>query len=461
VELHDYLRAIRRRWRLIVVTVIVVVALADLFTALVDAQYTSTARMFVSTSDRTADQALAGSSFAIQRVSSYADLVGGRKLASRVSDDLNHQFTPAQVSAKVSATVEPESVILQISATDSDRRTAQRLAQATAQELSAIVKELETQPGKSAAPIKANILDAANLPTTPVSPQPLRNIAVGLLLGLLLGVGLAVARELLDPRINSQDDIDRISDLPVLGRIFLDAPKADQPLVTAASPRSQQAEAFRILRTNLQFVDADQGVRAIAVTSPVPDDAKTSTASNLALAMQSGGQRTLLIDGDLRTPQLAGIFKLRNEGGLSAVLAGDVELVDAVQVHGPSGLSVLPSGVSALPNPGDLLQPLALAKVLEAARRQFEIVVIDSPPLLPYSDAALIAAEADGVVVVIRCGAITREQFKESLERLHTVGARAFGVSLTMGAGRGRRDRGLGHRQSKSNHVRSRSRSRR
>jgi capsular exopolysaccharide synthesis family protein len=444
VELRDYLKVVRRRWRVIIVSLLVVVALAAFITLRTTPEYESQSRLFVSTTDQSASQTFQGGTFAIQRVSSYADLVQGQELASRVIGRLNLDMTPAALSEKITATVVPDTVILEVSATDPSPKLAQQISQATAIELTQFVSELETAPGKSRAPIKATVVDSANLPTGPVSPQPVRNLGLAIVLGLLLGVGLAVVRELLDTSVKGPDDISSLTDTPVLGGILFDANAPKQPLLSDLSPHSPRVEAFRILRTNLQFVDVDRKLKVFVVTSSVPGEGKTSTASNTALALQTAGQRTLLIDGDMRRPQLAKLFDLEGSVGLTSVLLGRVSLEEAVQEHRATGLSVLTSGTLP-PNPAELLQSHAMEQLLDKARTDYDVIVIDAPPLLPVTDAALIATQADGAVVVIRQGKTTRDQFSTSMQRLHAVGARPLGVTMNMVVQRGRKGYGYGY----------------
>jgi receptor protein-tyrosine kinase len=444
VELRDYLKVVRRRWRVIVTSMLVVVAIAAIVTFRTTPEYQSSSRLFVSTTEQSTSDAYQGGLFSIQRVSSYADLVNGQELAKRVIDDLKLNMEPAELSKEISATVVPDTVILEISATDPDPRRAQTICRTVAQELSEFVSDLETPPGQTNAPIKASIVDSANLPETPISPQPLRNLGLALVLGLLLGVGLAVIRELLDTTVKGHDDISQITDTPVLGGILFDSDAPKQPLLTDLSPHSPRVEAFRILRTNLQFVDVDRKMKVFVVTSSVPGEGKTSTASNTALALQTAGQRTLLIDGDMRRPQLAKLFSLEGTVGLTSILLGRISLDEAVQEHRPSGLSVLTSGTLP-PNPAELLQSDAMRHLLIEARVEYDMIVIDAPPLLPVTDAALIASQADGAVVVVRQGKTTRDQFRHSIERLNAVGARALGVTLNMVAVRGRKGYGYGY----------------
>src|SRR3954465_8964306 len=220
VELRDYMKVVRRRWRVILTVLLIVVAWASIVTFRTTPQYRSSSRLFVSTTEQSTSDAYQGGLFSIQRVSSYADLVNGQELAKRVIGDLKLNMDPAQLSKEISATVVPDTVILEVSATDSDPRQAQRIARTVATELTKFVSDLETPPGRRNAPIKASVVDSADLPTSPVSPQPVRNLGLAFVLGLLLGVGLAVIRELLDTSVKGAKDIAQITDTPVLGGIL-------------------------------------------------------------------------------------------------------------------------------------------------------------------------------------------------------------------------------------------------
>ncbi len=444
MDLRDYLKVVLRQWRIIVAVLMTAVAAASVLTVRATPQYQSHARLFISTSDQSASEAFQGGTFAIQRVSSYADLVNGQELASRVVDALDLDTTPADLSDMIKASVVPDTVILDLSATDPDPRQAQRIGQAAAEQLRDFVSELETPPGKKVAPIKATIVDAADLPESAVSPQPVRTIGLGMVLGLLLGIGIAVVRELLDTTVKGSEDVEQLSEAPILGGIPFDTEATKHPLLTDLAPHSPRVEAFRILRTNLQFVDVDREKKVFVVTSSVPGEGKTSTATNTALALQTAGQRTLLIDADMRRPQLARIFSLEGSVGLTSVLLGRIDLAEAVQEHRPSGLAVLTSG-SLPPNPAELLQSHAMGLLLDAARAHYDVIVIDAPPLLPVTDAALIASQADGAVVVVRQGRTTRDQLSSAFERLRSVGARPLGVTLNMVSSRGLKGYGYGY----------------
>ncbi|WP_110182319.1 polysaccharide biosynthesis tyrosine autokinase [Nocardioides solisilvae] len=432
MELRDYWRIVQRRWMFILATIAVCLGIAALFTLNATPQYSSTARLFVSTSQSDTSQAYQGNLFATQRVSSYADLVGGRELAEVVGQRLDlDEDQISELPDRVAASVVPETVILSITATDPDARAAQSLAQAYVEELQDLIRELETPSGESRAPVKATVVDDASFNDNPVSPQPVRNYGLAGVLGLLLGLGIAVLREVLDNTVKTTEHATAAGKAPVLGSITFDGQAPKRPLVTSLEPHAPRVEAFRVLRTNMQFVDVDQaGGRVYVVSSSVPGEGKTTTSANLALTMAQTGQKVVVVEADLRRPRLALALGVDNTIGLTTVLVGKVSLDDALQDH-DSGVTVLPSG-AVPPNPSELLQSHAMEELLADLRSRFDLVIIDAPPLLPVTDAALIAAQADGALLIARHGKTTRDQLAHAVDRLEAVGARTVGLVLNM-----------------------------
>jgi capsular exopolysaccharide synthesis family protein len=190
-------------------------------------------------------------------------------------------------------------------------------------------------------------------------------------------------------------------------------------------------EAFRVLRTNMQFVDVDKDSKVFVVSSSVPGEGKTTTACNLAITLAQAGQKVLMVDGDLRRPQVAGVFEVEPTVGLTTVLIGTIELEDAVQESPVDNLRVLASGAIP-PNPSELLQSRTMTEIVERARKEYDVIVIDAPPLLPVTDAALLASQADGALIVVRHSKTTRDQLRHSMERLAAVDARALGLVFNM-----------------------------
>lgn len=429
MELRDYLRILRRRWISILVVAVAVTAAAGLFTALQTPQYASNARLFISTADTDESQLLQGSQFSAQRVKSYADLINSRELANRVKEELELDIEAGDLAAKVKAEVAIDTVNLSITVTDTDPHEAQRIAQAYAESLVDLVRELETPSGDNAAPVKATIVDAASFSEAPISPRPARNLALGVVLGLLLGIGIAVLRELLDTRVRTTEDLATLTEAPVLGAIVNDPAAVHTPLITQLPTQSPRAESFRVLRTNLQFVDVDSPSKVFVVTSAVPAEGKTSTAVNLAISVAQGGARTLLLECDLRRPRAAGRLQIDGAVGLTNVLVGKVSVADATQRIDDVGLDVIASGPLP-PNPAELLQSKTMAEFLADLRQRYDVVLIDAPPLLPVTDAAVLASRADGAMLVVCHGKVTRDQLGGALDRLEQVDAHLVGTVM-------------------------------
>jgi len=431
VELKDYWLAMRHRWRVVVLIVALSVGAAALLTWQATPQYASTASIFVSTNPSDAADLYQGNLAATQRVNSYAELVGKRKLAEQVANDLGGDLDPATLQEAVSTSVNPDTVILEITATDPDPVVARDIAQAYATALSDEVATLETPEGKNDPLVHASIVDNARVSSTPVSPQPVRNIGLALVLGLLLGVGAAVLRELLDTSLSSAEDIADVTTAPVLGRINADNAAARRPPGAVLTDATPWSESFRVLRTNMQYVEVDHDQKVFVVSSSLPGEGKTTTAVNLAITLALAKQRVVLVECDLRRPLIASRLSLDDSVGTTSVLIGKVHLRDAMQQYDDTGLWVLSSGPIP-PNPSELLQSNAMEKLIGELRDDFDIVILDAPPLLPVTDAALLAAQADGALVVVRHGKTTRDQLGHAIERIEAVGGKAVGVVVNL-----------------------------
>lgn len=429
MELRDYLRILRRRWLLIVSFLLLGVAAAAVVTITTTPQYASTTRLFVSTptSDDNNSQAFSGDQFASRRANSYADLIKGTAIAQKVVDKLHLTELPADLVAQIDTKVVTNTVIIELTVTDPSPGRAQLLAQTTAEIFSAYVPELEGAKDPANAGIRATIVDAAALPTQPVSPKPTLNIGLGALVGLALGIGLAVLLEVLDTTLKTVQALRDSTGANPLGAIHYDSTAAKHPLVTALDSHSPRLESFRVLRTNLQFLDVDQPSKLFTITSPVPGDGKTTTAANIAITLAQAGQRTLLLEGDLRRPRIAQYLNLESAVGLTTVLIGKAGFDDVVQQYPVvPGLDVITSG-SIPPNPSELLQTKAMKAVLATARERYDIVIVDAAPLLPVTDAALLAAETDGAILVVRFGKTTKDQAAQARARLDSVDAQLLG----------------------------------
>jgi len=295
------------------------------------------------------------------------------------------------------------------------------------------------------------VVDPAMVPQYPARPAKTRNIALSILVGLVGGIGLALLREYMDNTVKSPDDIETLSRLPSLAVVPAFAePNGDRSrvkllkgastnghntrieLVAQHLPKSQMSEAFRALRTALLLSQADHPPQVILVTSALPREGKTTAAANLSVTLAQLGDRTLLIDADLRKP---GIGRLLNLGsgkyaGLSSYLAG-VSSLDLVTIQHPAipNLSAIPTGPLP-PNPADLLSSHKLTDAIGELRTKFKFIVIDSPPVMAATDAVILSVKADGVLLVVRSGETPKEAFTRTCDLLLSVKAHLLGVVL-------------------------------
>ncbi|MFV2020856.1 polysaccharide biosynthesis tyrosine autokinase [Micromonospora sp. LOL_023] len=432
MELRDYLDAVRKRWWWVVAAVTVAVGAAMLVNARATPQYATSVTFFVSTSSgQGAVAAYQGGLFSQQRVKSYSGLLTGDRLAGTVVSRHSLGLTPGEVQARISARPVPDTVLLQATVTDSSPSRSEQIAGAVAREFVDLVQRLETSPGSDEPAVSVEVVAGPLLHPDPVSPQPARNMGLGLFIGLLAGVGLALLRGLLDTTVRTVEQLQDVAAAAVLGTIPLDSTARREPLVIGRQTHSARAEAFRQLRTNLQFADVDKPIRSLVVTSAMPNEGKTTTATNLALTLAEAGSSVVLVEADLRRPQAAAYLDIEGAVGLTNVLAGQANLDDVLQVWGGSSLTVLPSGFIP-PNPSELLGSQQMADLLASLRARFDVVIVDTAPLVPVTDAAPVAAQVDGTILVGRCAKTTEAHLRAAAASLRAVDARLLGCVLNM-----------------------------
>lgn len=276
----------------------------------------------------------------------------------------------------------------------------------------------------------AQLVTPAEAPTSPSSPRPKRNTILGILLGLMLGIALAFLREQFDDSIRSKDDIEFVSKLPVLAIIPQSSKTQEGGVVSLEEPSSQVAEAYRGLRTAVQFANLAGEAKVLQMTSPSQSEGKTTTLANLAVAMASTGLQVVVVCCDLRRPRLHELFGFSNKIGFTSVLLGDVPLNEALQtVQRIPTLRVLASGPPP-PNPSELLSITRTGEVLKSLAGTADIVLVDSPPILPVTDALVLSRWVDSTVVVVSANDTSRRAFGRSLELLNQVNAPVIGTVL-------------------------------
>lgn len=434
MDFKQFLSVLRRRWMTILAMVLVAVGISSAITFTQTPQYASHSRIFLTVDVRNTTDAYAALLFASNRATSYATVAKSTQLSERVIEQLDLKMTPEELAGKIEAEVVETTSLIKITVKDTDPRRAQTIADVTTSEFTKYVAGLETsEEGDSQ--IIAQVTDEATYDPTQVSPRVVINLVVAAIVGLLLGIALAIARDLLDRTIRTADHVADLTDAPVLASIGFESDLRSSPVLTDLGGFAARTEAFRLLRTNLQFIDLDHPPRCLVVTSAVPGEGKTMTSTNLAVALAQTGRNTVIIDADLRRPRVASTLGLDPAIGLTTALVGKTEIHDAIQVHEPSGLHVLASGAKP-PNPTEILQSKITQDLIARLRSSYDMVIIDAPPLLPVADASVLAQLADGVIVVVRHASTTRDQLEEAVNRLQHVGARLYGVVVNMVAKR-------------------------
>lgn len=280
----------------------------------------------------------------------------------------------------------------------------------------------------------AQLVNEAEVNTTPVRPRPVRNAAIALVLGLFFGTGVVFFLEYLDDSIKTKDDLSRavpslatLALIPAVGGAWR---KDDASVVSIKDPSSPAAEAYRTLRTSIQFLGVDHPLRSLHVTSANAQEGKTTAIANLGVALARAGARVVIVCSDLRRPRIHEFFGLSNKVGFTSVLLGEVALAQALQrVPGVDRLYLLASGPFP-PNPSELLQSRRAAEVFEHLKAEGNFLLVDSPPILPVTDGLVLAKRVDGTVMVCAANRTGRKEYARAVEMLHQVGAPVIGAVL-------------------------------
>jgi len=428
LTLREYLQVIRERWVLVVSGLVLGVVVAGVVTLLTPSEYSSSAVLYVASQSQsntdTTQAAYQGSLLSQERVKSYAQMI----TSDRITRAAAQQMGDPSLADRVTASTQPDTVLLTASVTDRRPERAAAMANAVADVFGRAVAALE-QPADQTKPptVSIKMFEPAQVPTAPTSPKISLDLALGAVLGLLVGLGAAVARHILDTRISSVEEVERLVEAPSLGAIAFDKATAEKPLIVESDPQARRAEAFRQIRTNLQFVGVESRRKVIVVTSSVPDEGKSFTACNLALALKAAGISVALVEGDLRRPRVADYFGLDRTVGLTSVLTGRVRLETALQPWGGNTLQILGSGVLP-PDPSELLGSRNMQETLDELGRRFAVVLVDAPPVLPVTDAVAVGRLCDGALVIVRHGKTTRPQVQATVAALQAGAVRVLGT---------------------------------
>ncbi|MBF4162539.1 polysaccharide biosynthesis tyrosine autokinase [Nocardioides acrostichi] len=427
----EFLTILRRRWRILVAMVVLGVAAAGLLTTQMTPTYRATAQLFVAfantSSDDTALSLSQGNLFAANRVKSYPDLVSSPLVLQPVIDDLELDESPEELAGRVSAQVPPNTVLIEVYADDENPGLAAKIANDVSKNLITVVEDLDRIKSSDASPVRVSLTREAVPPTSPRSPVPVLNLSAGLLLGLALGLGLALLRDSLDTTIKDDADVESATGLTTLASVPVNPDINETPVIQQGAASPVWSESYRKLRTNISYLSPDDPPRSLLVTSALQGDGKTVTAANLAASLAQSGRHTILVDADLRRPSVAKLLGLVPDVGVTSIVTGKATLADVMQhAH---GFDVVASGPIP-PNPSELLESQMFRGLVESLLEEYDSVIVDTPPLVAVTDAAVVATAADAVIVVARANRTKAPELRRALLGLRAVDARIAGVVL-------------------------------
>jgi succinoglycan biosynthesis transport protein ExoP len=458
------LAVVRRNLLLLAICLITVPAVALVYSLLQTKQYTASASLLFGT------QSLEAKLFGFEpngdsqrETATNLKLVSVDQVAVRTARAMDVPgLTPNAVRAAITVTPEGESELIAIEATDTSPALATQIANEFASEYISFSREEETAKIEQAKSLvearldelspeeqegtagevldrrirqlealaaiqtgKAELAQAATEPSSPSSPRTTRNVALGIFLGLLLGIGLALGREQFDRRLRDLEDVEEILRLPVLGTIPRSRAISDRGAGAELTPTGAEGEAFRMLRASLHYFNVDRTVTSILITSAAAQDGKTTVAWNLALAEARAGTRILYVEADLRRPSLAAALGISDDDGLSLVLAGVSQPSGAIRTI--AGVDVLTAGPLP-PNPAELIESKRMSELLKWAEKDYDRVVVDTPPSAVVADAVPLFEQIGGVAVVVRLQKSPREPLEQLRDQLLNTKAPVLGI---------------------------------
>lgn len=431
MEILHFLRTLLRRWPWVVIPPLVLGVLVAGYSITQPKVYTAKASSYFSfEGGRSASDLNQGANYTLLQLASFASLATQPIVLDQVIRDLGLPETSRDLAKQIQVTTSADTVILDIRVDADTPEQAARIANKVNTVLGQVVRSVSPQSSDASgatSTIQATVVSEAAPPTDPSGPQTTRNTLIALFAGLLLGLLLAIARDKMDTRVLGPDDLPE--SLSVLGPVSVSKHASEPASWGLDEDSARMPQDFVRIQANLRFASVDSPVRSLLVTSGIPGEGKSTVAVGLALAVAETGARTLLIDSDLRRPKLGRYLDLESSVGLADVLVGGVGFDEVVQEWGTRGLKVLTAGTTP-PNPKLLLDSHAMSDFLAQAEERFDVVVVDSPPLLAVVDPLTLTDKVDAVLLVIGRGRIRKGQLAEAVGSLAAAKANLLGVVL-------------------------------
>ncbi len=434
MESTSLLRLLRYHWVVIVVSCVLGIVAGFGLARLATPEYTAKAEVFVMvTGGATTGEVAQSTNYAQQQARNFSAVATREVVLERVIDELGLDLTVGQLRPQVAASVPLNTTVIAITVTDESATRAAEIANGVATSLSEVVPELTPQVDDES-PVQLQIIESAVPPSSPSAPSRPLYMFMGLLGGLAVAAVIVVLRGIVLARVRTKEQVSEITGSTVIGSISQSRQAVRNPMALTTDAQSIRAEEYRQLRANLRFLELGEHRKVFVVTSSIPSEGKSSTAANLAAALAASGQSVCLVEADLRKPSLADVLDLPEGLGFTSVLMGESAVEDALLGWGPDGLQVLLAG-DIPPNPSELLESPAAIEVIDELRRRFDTVIIDSPPLNPVADAAVLARLFGGVILVVGSRRVRASELRRATERLAAVGATIEGAVLNLASG--------------------------
>lgn len=435
-EIQHYLKVMSKYKWLIVLGAFACLTSAFIITAKIPPVYETSIQLLVSQKQAVFYGSSSGDAYQATLLNerlakTFSRMLESRSTAEKVIERLDLPISPVELVHKVKAEPIRDMQLIKVIVQDRDPVRAQLIANALGEIFPKTIEDIERKNGGIGAAqsqVSISVVDPAVEPIEPVKPRAALNLVLAFFVGAIASTFLAFMLSYFDTTIKEVDEVEQLSGLISLGRIPVML-KNSEELVVKTEPQSVVAEAFRMLRTNMQYINFESTIKTIVITSAGMGEGKTLFSANIAAVMAYSGHRVLLVSCDMRKPRLHQIFGLSNERGLASALVEASSIQNVIQKTSVKNLDIVVSGPTP-PNTVDLLESKRMKQFLEGAGRSYDYVIIDSPPVTMVTDALVLANHADGVVMIARYGATKKQAFANAQASLDKVNARVLGFVL-------------------------------
>jgi capsular exopolysaccharide synthesis family protein len=461
VKLADVLRILRTQWITVAACFILATGASAVAALLTPPTYAASTTLVVTIpmgDGRGVIDAYEAGLFSHQRVASYMELLTSEKVARRTIKALNLNMTPEELAGELTASTKPDTVLIFLGVKDRSASQAAQIANEVSNQFVQVIAELE-KPLFPQQPVARVVVEqSAEVPENRLAPHRKTYVELGMLIGALLGFGLAALRDYLDRTVKTLSQVEELTGATVLG-LIPDVGKRSGDRALLPNADAITLEAYRTLRTNVRFLDGEGSPRSFVMTSPGSHEGTTSVAVNMAYVLAKDDKTVALLEGNFRSPSLSeylrldsalGHSKKREHVGLSDILARRNELEESVQQSHLHGMAVITAGTPPA-HPSELLGSVDAQVVLSQLQARFDYVIIDAPPVLPFTDATLLAKEANGAILVVRAGKTKCHEVAAAAAKLTAVNARLLGVVVITSDYRKLSTTGFGNTHSNNN----------